>query len=179
MLDKNCIKEEITRPVQTGHALTDADHEPRALSARYDEKQARIVIELDNACLFTFPTRLAQGLETADIQALADIELLGDGYAPHWPRVNTGLSVEGAQAGMFGSRKWMQRLAAHSAGSRISEQKATAARENGKKAGDPKRRRWHTQRKAASSPSSSTPSALRQFFANKNLLKTGEECSKF
>jgi hypothetical protein len=47
---------------------------------------------------------------------LADIELVAGGYALHWPRVNADIRVEDALAGIFGSRKWMQRLAAAEAG---------------------------------------------------------------
>src|SRR5260370_28396160 len=40
-------------------------NEPRAAAARYDRQLGRVVVELTNGCTFTFPPRLAQGLETA------------------------------------------------------------------------------------------------------------------
>ena len=33
--------------------------EPRATAARYDRKSARIIVELNNGCIFAFPPHLA------------------------------------------------------------------------------------------------------------------------
>jgi len=85
---------------------------PLALSARYIRSRGRIVVELNNGCTFAFPARKVQGLADATAAELAEIELLGGGYGLHWPRPNASLRVEGALAGIFGSRKWMERLAA-------------------------------------------------------------------
>ncbi len=85
---------------------------PRATSARYVRSRGRIVVELNNGCTFAFPARKVQGLADATAAELAEIELLGGGYGLHWPRPNASLTVEGALAGVFGSRKWMERLAA-------------------------------------------------------------------
>lgn len=139
MVDQDWIEREIARVAQANRVAPEDDLEPHALNARYDDKHERIVVELDNGCLFAFPAHHVQGLEKADASALADIELLGEGYALHWPRVNASLRVEGALAGLFGSRKWMQRLAASNAGSKTSARKTSAARENGKKGGRPKK----------------------------------------
>ena len=139
MADQDWIEREVARVTQANRDTPEGEHEPHALTARYDEKHGRIVVEFDNGCLFAFPARHVQGLEDADTESLADIELLGDGYALHWPKVNASLRVEGALAGFFGSRKWMQRLAASRAGSKTSELKASAARENGRKGGRPKK----------------------------------------
>lgn len=113
--------------------------EPHAKSARYDEQSQRILVELDNGCLFAFPAKHVQGLEGASPDELSDIELLGGGYALHWPRVNADIRIEGAMSGIFGSRKWMMRLAAREAGARSSATKTTSSRENGKKGGRPRK----------------------------------------
>ena len=113
------------------------DREPRARSARFDRKAERILVELDNGCLFAFPARRVQGLEDASAADIAKIELLGRGYALHWPRVNADLPIESALAGIFGSLKWMQRLAARQAGAVRSERKAISSRANGKRGGRP------------------------------------------
>jgi hypothetical protein len=139
MAETNWIEKEIARVVAAGRAAPDEEREPHALSARYDNKHGRVVVELDNGCLFAFPARHVQGLEEADAKAIADIELLGGGYALHWPRINASLRIEGALAGIFGNRKWMHRLAAKEAGSKTSEKKASTSRENGKKGGRPRK----------------------------------------
>jgi hypothetical protein len=55
-----------------------AMNEPRAASARYDRRRGRMVIALTNGCSFTFPPRLAQGLEEASDDEIAAFELLGN-----------------------------------------------------------------------------------------------------
>jgi hypothetical protein len=56
-----------------------ATTEPRAAGARYEMKSRRIVIDLQNGCTFAFPAAMAQGLENASDQDLAEIEILGNG----------------------------------------------------------------------------------------------------
>lgn len=139
MADLDWIEREVARVMEAVKAEPEEEREPHALSASYDDKHGRVVVELDNGCLFAFPAHKVQGLEDASSEMRADIELLGDGYALHWPRANASLRIEGALAGIFGSRKWMHRLAAREAGSRSSARKTSAARENGKKGGRPKK----------------------------------------
>jgi hypothetical protein len=112
---------------------------PHAKTARYDRTYKRIIVELDNGCAFAFPAHHVQGLEQATVSQLADIELLGDGYALRWPQVNADIRVEGVLAGIYGSKAWMMRLAAQEAGKRSTERKAAAARANGLKGGRPRK----------------------------------------
>ena len=112
---------------------------PRAKTARYDRRNGRIVVELDNGCAFAFPAHNVQGLDNATAAQLANIELLGDGYALHWPRVNADIRIEGALAGIYGSKAWMMRLAAQEAGKHTSPSKAAAARANGLKGRRPQK----------------------------------------
>jgi hypothetical protein len=112
MAEMDWIEKEVARVAALARATPKVEIEPRALSARYDRKYERIVVDLNNGCTFAFPARKVQGLEDAMAAELADIELLGGGYGLHWPRPNVSLRVEGALAGIFGSRKWMERLAA-------------------------------------------------------------------
>ena len=138
MDDLSWIDKEIVRVSET-HRAGAVNHEPRAKSARFDRRSHRVLVEIDNGCLFAFPAKHVQGLEQATLEELADIELLGDGYALHWPRVNADIRIESALAGVFGSKKWMMRLAAKEAGERKSERKASAARTNGAKGGRPRK----------------------------------------
>jgi hypothetical protein len=98
--------------------------EPRAAAARYDRRLGRIVVELTNGCTFSFPPRLAQGLETATDVQLAQVEILGAGYGLHWEALDADLSVPGLLSGRFGTRAHMARLA----GRATSPAKAAAAR---------------------------------------------------
>jgi hypothetical protein len=123
---------EIDAALQRGKAATLT--EPRAASAHYDRKLGRMIVELTNGCTFSFPPRLAQGLETATEDQLARVEILGVGYGLHWEALDVDLSVPGLLAGLFGTRSYMARLA----GRTTSPAKAAAARANGEKGGRPR-----------------------------------------
>jgi Protein of unknown function (DUF2442) len=109
--------------------------EPRAVSARYDAKARRIVVELTNGATFAFPPELAQRLCDARPEELAEIEVSPGGYGLHWPRIDEDFSVPGLMNGVFGTAKWM----AARAGRTSSPAKAAAARANGRKGGRPRK----------------------------------------
>jgi hypothetical protein len=108
-------------------------NEPRATKAWYNKKLGRVVVDLTNGCTFTFPPHLAQGLETATDEQLAQVEILGAGYGLHWEALDADLSVPGLLAGLFGTKAYMARQA----GRATSAAKAAAARQNGAKGGRP------------------------------------------
>jgi hypothetical protein len=109
--------------------------EPRAASARYDRALGRVVVELTNGCTFAFPPRLAQGLEAATEEQLAEVEVLGTGSGLHWEALDVDLSVPGLLAGLLGTASYMARRA----GRATSPAKAAAARANGARGGRPRR----------------------------------------
>ena len=109
--------------------------EPRAARARYDRRRDRIIVDLTNGCVFAFPPKLAQGLEDASAEQLAQVEILGAGYGLHWEALDVDLSIPGLLAGLFGTRAHMARIA----GLATSPRKAAAARANGAKGGRPRR----------------------------------------
>lgn len=109
--------------------------EPRAAAARYDGQLGRVIVELTNGCTFMFPPRLAQGLETATEDQLAQVEILGAGYGLHWEALDADLSIPGLLAGLFGTKAAMARHA----GQATSPAKAAAARANGAKGGRPRK----------------------------------------
>jgi len=109
--------------------------EPRATKAWYAAEPKRVLVELENGCTFGFPPRLAQGLETATDEQLAQVEILGDGYGLHWEALDVDISVPGLMAGIFGTRSYMARRA----GQAVSVAKAAAARANGARGGRPKK----------------------------------------
>lgn len=110
-------------------------YEPRAVSARYDGDLGRVMVELTNGCGFAFPARLAQGLEDATEEQLAQVEVLGGGYGLHWEAVDADLSVPGLLAGLFGTKAHMARLS----GQTKSSAKAAAVRADGPKGGRPRK----------------------------------------
>jgi hypothetical protein len=113
--------------------------EPRATSARYDRKSGRVVIDLVNGCTYAFPAHLAQDLQGASHDDLANIEVDGLGFDLHWPALGADLYVPALVAGIFGTRDWMTKELARRAGQTRSPAKAAAARANGSKGGRPRK----------------------------------------
>lgn len=109
--------------------------EPRAATARYDRQLDRVIVDLTNGCTFAFPPRVAQGLETASADQLAEVEILGVGYGLHWEGLDVDLSLPGLMAGILGTKAYMARRA----GKTTSAAKAAAARANGAKGGRPRK----------------------------------------
>jgi hypothetical protein len=132
------MDKEIDRARSTGRRLERS--EPRAASVRYDKRTRRMVVELSNGCSFVFPPRALQGMARASEAALADVEILGQGHALHWPRLDADFTVPGLLMGVFGTRAWMASELARRAGQSKSPAKAAAARANGRKGGRPRRK---------------------------------------
>lgn len=109
--------------------------EPRATAARYDRQLRYVIVDLTNGCTFSFPPRLAQGLEEATDDQLTRVEVLGAGYGLHWEELDVDLSIPGLLAGIFGAKAYMARRA----GQTTSPAKAAAARTNGAKGGRPRK----------------------------------------
>ena len=109
--------------------------EPRAATARYDRQLDRVIVDLTNGCTFAFPPRIAQGLEAASADQLAEVEILGLGYGLHWEGLDVDLSLPGLMAGILGTKAYMVRRA----GQATSQAKAAAARANGAKGGRPRK----------------------------------------
>jgi hypothetical protein len=113
---------------------------PRAVSAHYDARKARLVIELSNGVILMLPPKLLQGLKNATAAQLSSIKISPLGTALHWETLDSDLGVSELAAGIFGSRAWMSELA-RLAGSRKSERKSASSRENGKRGGRPRLRK--------------------------------------
>ena len=109
--------------------------QPHALSARYDAKAERIIVELTNGATFAFPPALVEDLCEATPAQLAEVEVLGAGFGLHWESIDVDYSVPGLVSGVFGTAKWM----ASRAGRISSPAKAAAARANGAKGGRPRK----------------------------------------
>jgi hypothetical protein len=138
-MERNLTDEEILAqlPAARERGRIAAETEPRARSARYQKSTGRVVVELNNGCLFAFPAQLGEGLKGASAAELAKVEVLPGGSGLHWEALDVDLSVPGLVAGIFGSRRWMAELG-RAGGSATSAAKAAAARANGRKGGRPR-----------------------------------------
>jgi hypothetical protein len=115
------------------------NQQPRATSARFDRRGARIIVGLSNGLDLGVPVNLAQGLAGAKATDLADIEISPTGLGLHWPRLDADLYLPALMEGVFGTRRWMAQRLGKSGGSSTSLAKRKAARVNGKLGGRPRK----------------------------------------
>jgi hypothetical protein len=113
--------------------------QPRAVKACYDRRVGRVVVTLSNGLELAFPPRLAEGLADAKAADLMAVDITPTGLGLHWPRLDADLYLPSLLAGVFGSATWMAAQLGRSGGLSRSEPKATAARENGRKGGRPRK----------------------------------------
>lgn len=108
---------------------------PHALSARYDRRVGRIVVQLSTGLEISFSPRDAQGLETATVEQLREIEIDPPGFGLHFPALDSDLYIPALLEGFFGSKQWMAARLGELGGKAKSAAKARASRANGRKGG--------------------------------------------
>lgn len=84
--------------------------EIRALTAKYDRKTNRLILELSNAAVFIVPCNLLQGLTDATPELLTEVEIWSDGTALHWEKLDADFLVMPLLQGVFGGKTWMANL---------------------------------------------------------------------
>ena len=114
--------------------------EPYAVDARYDRRQQRIVVRLNNGLQVVFGPQMIEDLQDAKPRDLQEIEITPSGFGLHFPRIDADVYLPGLLAGKFGSRRWMAAQLGQRGGSSRSAAKAAAARTNGKLGGRPRKR---------------------------------------
>jgi len=129
-MDKATFNKQYERAVKAG--LLAQVSEPRAVAARYDEANDRLIIKLRNGVIFIVPCSLIQGLSGAEPDKIAAVKVMPRGAALHWDELDVQMSVPGLVAGVFGTRKWMAGLGRRG-GKAISKVKPPAVRESGRK----------------------------------------------
>ena len=101
---------------------------PRAVSARFDRRNRRLVVEIDTGIQFSFDPLAVSDLADASAEGLASVVIEGRGSCLHFPDLDVDLSVSRLLEGFLGPMTWTQR-----------EARAAASRENGKRGGRPKK----------------------------------------
>ncbi|MBA2335098.1 MAG: DUF2442 domain-containing protein [Blastocatellia bacterium] len=119
----------------------------KAVSAKYDKRTQRILLEMGNGVTLLVPVSLVQGLKSGDEKKLSDFDLMYDGSEIHWHALDVQFYVEDFLRGIFGTPKWMSSLKEHlseigrKGGSARSIAKRISSAENGKKGGRPRTKR--------------------------------------
>lgn len=114
--------------------------QPRAVTAKFDRTQGKVVVELSTGLTIAFRPRDAQGLEKASPAELSPIEISPSGFGLHFPRLEADLYLPALLEGFFGSRKWAAAQLGARGGKARSAAKASAARVNGALGGRPRKR---------------------------------------
>lgn len=112
---------------------------PAVASARYDRRNARIVIALASGLELSFAPVHAQGLEDATADDLSEIELTPSGLGLHFPRLDADLYLPALLEGFLGSKRWLASQIGRIGGSATTTAKKEASRRNGKLGGRPKK----------------------------------------
>jgi len=112
---------------------------PIATAVRYDRRIGRIVIDLSSGLEVAFRPHDAQGLENAKTDDLAEIEISPSGLGIHFPRLDADIYLPALLEGFLGSRRWMASEMGKVGGKISTEAKASAARQNGKLGGRPRK----------------------------------------
>jgi uncharacterized protein DUF2442 len=113
---------------------------PRALSARYDRRIGRIVLNLSTGVDLAFPPHIAEGLERATPSELAPIEISPSGFGIHFPRLDADIYLPALLEGFLGSRHWMASRLGAQGGKSKSTAKTAAAQRNGRAGGRPNKK---------------------------------------
>lgn len=81
-----------------------------AVTARYDQRNKRVIIGLHSGLELAIPPNLVEGLSGATSSALTEIEISPSGLGLHWPQLDADLYIPALLQGQFGSKKWMAQL---------------------------------------------------------------------
>lgn len=109
-----------------------------AVSAAYDHKARRVMMELTSGCVFGFPVDGIPQLAAATRAQLSQVELSAGGILLHWEALDADLSVPDMLLSSIGRAQKLEELA-RLAGQAKSPAKAAAARMNGAKGGRPRK----------------------------------------
>ena len=94
---------------------------PLVVSARYDKRISRVVISLAHP---------------ADV---SDAQISASGLGVHFPKIDADIYIPALLEGFLGSKRWMAAQMGKIGGKASTAAKASAARENGKRGGRPRK----------------------------------------
>ncbi|HIJ37467.1 MAG TPA: DUF2442 domain-containing protein [Rhodospirillaceae bacterium] len=113
----------------TRRTVTRVKHQLRAVDARYDRRNERVMITLNNGAVVGFPLSSLPGLESATPDELRKIEVEGGGYGLHIESLDADISIPQLLADQLGSTIMRRAIA-----------RANASKANGQLGGRPRKR---------------------------------------
>ena len=82
----------------------------RAKAVRYEPTTRTLHVQTERGEEKTFDIDLLQGVSGASDKDAANIEVLGAGTGLHWPNIDASLLVHELCLGIYGTKRWMERL---------------------------------------------------------------------
>ena len=89
-----------------------SSHKYRAKVVRYEPDTRKLHVQTERGEDKTFDLDLLQGVSGASDEDAANIEVLGAGTGLHWPNIDVSLLVHELCLGIYGTKRWMERLEA-------------------------------------------------------------------
>jgi hypothetical protein len=148
------------------------DIAPRAVGVRFDAATGLVMVTLRTGAVLGFAPAVLPGLQGAEVSAIADVRVVSEGEILTWPSLGAETHVPSLVLSACGSQAWCDQLLdaewealrdtvydmaatlGRKGGASQSAAKTTAARENGKKGGRPRKQ---PRAGATMEPGGSTP----------------------
>jgi Protein of unknown function (DUF2442) len=116
------------------------DSLPRASNAHYDKRTGRVVVHLNTNLDVAFAPQDVEGLEDASPAQLEPIEISPSGFGIHFPKLDADIYIPALLQGFLGSESWTAKRLGERGGKSKSVAKASAARQNGRLGGRPRKK---------------------------------------
>lgn len=114
--------------------------QPWAVSAKYDRRTQRLVVQFNKGTILSVPINLVPALNGLGDKDVASVSVLPPGFYLDWPDLDIQVSIAWLLTGMYGNQAAMP-LIGRRDDSLSSKAKTTAVRAIGNKSGRPRIKR--------------------------------------
>lgn len=91
------------------------DTEPRAQTVRIDAEHRTLIVTLNDGRAMSLRIDELQEIHGASPDQLQNVEITPQGFGLHWEELDADLYIPALARGVYGTRRWMERLAEQNA----------------------------------------------------------------